>query len=87
MYLHVGGNIVVSMKRILGIFDYSLANSKINAEFLEVCYRDKKKIFVDENLITKSYIITDDEIYYSPIATVTLKKRVSKGGEFNFDNN
>lgn len=87
MYLHVGGNTVVSMKRVIGIFDYSLTDSKINTEFLEAYYRDKKKIFIDENLKTKSYVITDKEIYYSPIATVTLKKRVSKGGEFNLDDN
>lgn len=86
MYLHIGGNIVVSMKKIIGIFDYSFENQRNNLDFLINCKNEKKEVYVDKNLESKSYVITDKEIYYSPIATITLKKRFSKGVDFYFEN-
>ncbi|WP_353893299.1 extracellular matrix/biofilm biosynthesis regulator RemA family protein [Proteinivorax hydrogeniformans] len=77
MFLHLGGNIVISLKGVVGIFDYSLnetsqtTNNYLNFE------KDKEVIKIAENGDYKSFIITNNKIYLSPIATSTLKKRIS----------
>lgn len=86
MYLHIGGTIVVLLKEVIGIFDYSLRNNKTNKEFLESCTKSKEIVYVDEAADIKSYIVTDRRIFYSPIAASTLKKRVARGNELFIEN-
>ncbi|MBO8164814.1 MAG: DUF370 domain-containing protein [Brevibacillus sp.] len=75
MLLHIGGDTVVSLKDVVSIIDHqSVKSSKITKKFLE----DDRKIkrMVDTNQEeTKSYVITQDAIYCSPISSLTLKRR------------
>jgi hypothetical protein len=77
LFLHLGGELSVLKKDVVGIFDYYLLKkSKITKEFLEVvdsegCL-DKK---YDINKI-KSFIVTQRKIYLSPISSITLQKRM-----------
>ncbi len=77
MFLHLGGEKSVLKKQIIGIFDYDLIKkSRITKEFMDIA--------INENLIEqkkngnkiKSFILTTDKIYFSPISSVTLQKRV-----------
>lgn len=73
MFIHIGGDTVVSTKEVISILDHQFVKtSKITKRFIE----DKAKRVVDNHLEeTKSYIITKDAIYCSPISSLTLKRR------------
>ena len=76
MYLHIGEDTLVRTKEIIAIIDKESANfSTIIDEFLthrehEVVNLSKKKY--------KSIVFTENQIYYSPLAAGTLKKRSRK---------
>ncbi|SHJ77268.1 protein of unknown function [Anaerobranca californiensis DSM 14826] len=79
MVLHLGNLVIISSKKLIGIFDYNLIKKDGNGELYNfINYSNKKVINVDEGAKIKSLIITDNEIYLSPIATNTLKKRIEK---------
>lgn len=76
MYVHVGEDILVRTKDIVAIIDKDTVNtSEIVKEYLNG---------QNENIIHlakgsyKSLVVTTDKIYYSPLASGTLKKRSSK---------
>jgi len=54
------------------IVDYKSVSSPIMHEFIE---KQKEKIVQLANGETKSIIITNHEIFFSPLASSTLKKR------------
>lgn len=53
--------------------DTSTVN-KATRDYLSKAEKDKKVIYVNYDL-PKSFIVTDDKIYISPINTSTLNKR------------
>ncbi|MGG0248042.1 extracellular matrix/biofilm biosynthesis regulator RemA family protein [Peribacillus frigoritolerans] len=73
MYLHIGEDILVKTDDVIAILDKKLLQaSPIMSEFLE------KKSDVTSHLAknsVKSIVVTDKQIYYSPLASSTLKKR------------
>ncbi|MFM1653476.1 extracellular matrix regulator RemB [Brevibacillus sp. B_LB10_24] len=75
MFIHIGGDTVVFSKDVISILDHqSVKTSKITRKFIE----DERKVkhFVDHSTDeTKSYVITKDAIYCSPISSLTLKRR------------
>ncbi|CAM5798130.1 MULTISPECIES: extracellular matrix regulator RemB [Brevibacillus] len=73
MFIHIGGDTVVSTKDVISILDHqTVKSSKNNKAFLQ----EKKKMVVDSDQEeTKSYVITTDAIYCSPISSLTLKRR------------
>ncbi|GED34623.1 MULTISPECIES: extracellular matrix regulator RemB [Brevibacillus] len=73
MFIHIGGDTVVSTKEVISILDHqTMKSSKINKAFLN----EKRKTVVDHSEEeTKSYVITQDAIYCSPISSLTLKRR------------
>jgi len=79
MILHLGGNVVVPLKDIVGIFDLETAQtSEINKEFLKIAKEEGyiRKISEDE---PKSFVLVEAKnktiIYMSPISSSTLLKR------------
>jgi extracellular matrix regulatory protein B len=76
VYLHIGEDTLVRTSEIIAILDKESASfSAILEEFLSQRKADtvnlSKKDF-------KSIVITKDQIYYSPLAAGTLKKRSQK---------
>jgi extracellular matrix regulatory protein B len=73
MYLHVGGGTLVKSDEVIAILDKQmLQSSLIMEEFLE------KKKGISQNLAKnaiKSIVITDKHIYFSPLASATLKRK------------
>ncbi|MCM3473158.1 DUF370 domain-containing protein [Brevibacillus borstelensis] len=63
----------MSTKDVISILDHqTVKSSKNNKAFLQ----EKKKMVVDSDQEeTKSYVITTDAIYCSPISSLTLKRR------------
>ena len=79
MYIHLGNEMVVSEKDIVGIFDLETTTiSKHTRKVLEVSDKNKQVINVSYEL-PKSFIITNknnkNKVYISQISTSTLQKR------------
>lgn len=73
MYLHVGEDILVKSNDIIAILDKQLLNEP---QFLNSFLVNKEKDTMNlakESI--KSIVITDRNIYYSPLSSSTLKKR------------
>ena len=79
MFLHLGENVVVPIKDIIGIFD--LQNTMYSSDTIQFLRLSEEDGFVeritDEN--PKSFIIAEvnkmSKIYLSPISSTTLTKR------------
>ena len=79
MYIHLGNEMVVNDKDIIGIFDLETTTiSKHSRKFLEASEKQKQVINVSYEL-PKSFILTDNKqqknVYISQISTNTLEKR------------
>ena len=78
MYLHLGNDVILRNKDIIGIFDIeNTSTGKITKDFLN---QNKNKIVSVNFEMPKSFIVCEnvnnkDKIYISPISVTTLKKR------------
>ncbi|RSD22279.1 extracellular matrix regulator RemB [Mesobacillus subterraneus] len=76
MYLHVGEEVLVRTKDIIAILDIeSSSASPFMEEF--ITRQDKEIIHLAKGTV-KSIVVTGNHIYYSPLASGTLKKRSQK---------
>ena len=81
MFLHLGENVVVPIKDIIGIFD--LQNTMYSSDTIQFLRLAEEDGFVER--ITdeqpKSFIIAEvdnkSKIYFSPISSTTLTKRTA----------
>lgn len=75
MFIHIGADYVVRSQDVVMILDSQLAiGSEVNRDFIRKA-RDEGKMVEMENEECKSYIITRNQIYCSPISSLTLKRR------------
>ena len=75
MYVYLGGDIAISTKDIIGIFDMDTSTvNKATRDFLSTAEKNKKVIYVNYEL-PKSFIVCRDKIYVCPLNTATLFKR------------
>ncbi|MBR5486261.1 MAG: DUF370 domain-containing protein [Oscillospiraceae bacterium] len=80
MYLHLGQDVVVREKDIIGIFDIDTASvSKITKEYFTACERSGQVVNVTDDL-PKTFVVCRDKkneptVYISQISSATLKKR------------
>jgi len=74
MYIYIGSSEIIKTENIICVLDYQLMQS--SSKFKKFIKQRKNKIHViGDKKDIKSIIITDDELYYSPLSTITLKKR------------
>ncbi len=75
MFIHLGENTVITDKKIIGIFDMDTSTvNKATRDYLSLAEKEKRINYVSYDL-PKSFIVTDEKIYVSPINTSTLNKR------------
>ena len=67
MYLHLGLDMMVDARKIIGIFDIKTFRDDLFSHI------NKKNGVSKEN--SSSYVLTEKEIFFSEISPVTLKKR------------
>ena len=85
MLLHLGNEISVNTKDIIGIFDIEGSSvSRITRDFLNNAEKKGKKVIYCSYEMPKSFIVTLDKdlterIYISQIACSTLLKRFKRG--------
>jgi len=80
MYLHLGADISVNKKYIVGIFDLdNTSTSKKTKEYFKRITNEGKVINVSESDLPRSFVITsekgEERVYISPISSQTLFKR------------
>lgn len=76
MYLHAGNNKNLRLKEIIGIFDMDTATvSQKTREFLRHAEKEGNTEALFEE-VPKSFIVTEDKIYFSQISTSALIGRV-----------
>lgn len=87
MFLHLGGDILVSQEKIIAILNLETAMKNITSEnFLNTIKENEKVYYISEKGKEKSLILTDEKNYLSPISSTTLLKR-SLSIEGLFDEN
>lgn len=75
MPVFIGGTTAVASERLLAIIDWRYFSVGENKVFIDRL-REQKMVFdITEGGIPKSLVITDRELYISPISPLTLKKR------------
>lgn len=75
MYLHLGADVVVSMKQLVMILDLKTAGAaEASRRFLERLPQTMKVTDISAGE-PKSLVLTDSEAIYSPISSLTLKRR------------
>ena len=75
MYLHIGEDTLVRDKDIIGIFDMDTSTvNKATRDYLKKAEKDKRVIYVNYDL-SKCFVVTDKNVFVSPINTGTLNKR------------
>ena len=76
MFLHIGEDSVITDKGIIGIFDIDTSTvNKATRDYLAKAEKDGRVEYVNYDL-PKSFVVTDERIYISPVNTSTLNKRV-----------
>jgi extracellular matrix regulatory protein B len=76
MYLHIGEETLIRTNEIIAIIDReSAGSSPIFEEFLG--HREDAVVNLSKSQY-KSIVITRNQVYYSPLAAGTLKKRSQK---------
>ncbi|WP_018754095.1 extracellular matrix regulator RemB [Paenibacillus sanguinis] len=77
MYIHLGGEKVILSSELIAIFDITIEkSSKISKQFIQHALKEKNVVRIGEEE-AKSIVVTQDEIYYSPISSATLKKKAN----------
>ena len=75
MYLHIGENYVLKTDAVIGIFDMDTATvNKATRDYLNKAEKEKRIVYTSYEL-PKSFIVTEEKIYVSPLNTATLLKR------------
>ncbi len=80
LYLHLGQDVVVRNRDIVGIFDLEKASlSKWTRAFLSSATKEGRVVTVSYEM-PKSFIVTaQNQVYISQISVSTLRKRASGG--------
>jgi regulator of extracellular matrix RemA (YlzA/DUF370 family) len=76
LFLHIGDSRIVFFHDLVGIFDLDLRKNPVNKQFLESAPDTR---FTEAGIFkeNKSFIVTTDKVYLSPIAPTTLARRRS----------
>lgn len=82
MFLHLGGDISINEKYIIGIFDLdNTSYSKITREYLNFSQKGNEVITISDEDLPKSFVVTEEKgekrVYITPISSQTLVKRMN----------
>lgn len=75
MFIHLGGEKIIRSSELIAIFDLSMGkSSKISKQYMAEAMKNKQIEIIGEEE-SKSLVLTQSKVYYSPISSMTLKKR------------
>ena len=79
MRVFLGGGVFVKDSDIIGVFDMdSVTVSKKSRNWLENLEQQNKVVYSNMYEFPRSVVLTDKNVFITPIATVTLKRRILK---------
>lgn len=84
MFIHLGGDIMIRSKEIIAILNHDAKEQAITAEFLKEEEKNKPTTVISTDYI-KSIVLTNKEIYYSPVSSLTLNRRAQGQMEIQLD--
>ena len=77
MYVHLGGEVVVPIQDIVGIFDARMVDGNAdNQRFLELARAQGRMMAEIPEEDRKAVVVTTDGVYASAISSLTLVRRV-----------
>jgi hypothetical protein len=74
MLLHLGSNIAILNQEIVAILDYNSIKKSLDNQAV---LNKAAMIHREKNIKIKSVVLTQEEIYFSPISSLTLQNRVN----------
>ena len=78
MYVHLGGDVVVPIQDIVGIFDARMIEgNEDNQRFLDVARTHGRMVAEIPTHDRKAIVVTTDGVYTSAISSLTLVRRVT----------
>lgn len=86
MYVHIGGDYTISDSYILGIFDLDLTTSgqSETVRYLTAAEQSGRIEIISPDL-PRSFVVTLDRVYVSPVSVATLRKRLGAKGTSHSD--
>lgn len=77
MYLHLGGDVLIKKDQIVAIIDLDMTKlSQVNSLFLSKIKNNNKNLnYISEPGREKTLIVTINDLFLSPISSLTLFKR------------
>lgn len=77
MFLHIGADVSVRSKDVVAIIDIKSAElAEATREFLQVMDSESTLLDISQNN-PRSFVVTREKVYLSPISAVTLAGRAS----------
>jgi len=79
MFIHIGGESTVSDKYIVGIFDmeWMTVDSEGTIDFIRQA-EEAGRVEVVSSEIPRSFVVTLDRVYLTPISVATLRRRIER---------
>ncbi len=75
MFLHIGNDVLIKYKDIIGIFELQGSLSVVHKQIKDNnLFDDRQHIYINKKEI-KSCVLTDRSVYFSNISSITLKRR------------
>ena len=75
MFLHIGNDVLIKYKDIIGIFELQGNLSEVHKQIQAYnLFNDRQHIYINKKDI-KSCVLTDRNVYFSNISSITLKRR------------
>jgi hypothetical protein len=88
LFLHLGEDIIVPKNSVIGIFDKEKCSSSIiTREFIEIAESEKKMLRIGSDEKIRTFVLTNEGIYLSPISSITLLKRFQQIYELGNEEN
>ena len=76
MFYQIGGKYAVNEKKIIGFFDIEeTTKSEETKEFLKSAQREKRIINISIGALPKTFIVTDKNVYITPLEADTIINR------------
>lgn len=78
MFLHLGSDVVVSLRDVVAILDVrTRETSRATDEYLQLADSERRAVDISGGS-PKSFVVTSTAILYSPISSLTLLKRAEQ---------
>lgn len=78
MFLHIGSDVSVPLREVVAILGAEVMRAPASREFLALAKNaDRLRVVTDQP--AKSFIITREHVFLSPISSMTLLKRAARG--------